>query len=193
MPRTKQFDESEALEKAMTLFWSRGFEATSMQALVDTMGINRGSLYDSFGDKRTLFEKALERYDQEYRKARFERLETTLPPRRALEVFLEEAIEESVNDDERRGCFIVNTMLELAPHDPEITRYVTRVIKEAEASLERIIRRGQQRGEVSPAKDATALARFLLHVAFGLRVMARVNPRRSEMDAAARFALSALD
>ncbi len=193
MARIKQFDENQALEKAMSLFWSRGFEATSMQALVDTMGINRGSLYDSFGDKRTLFEKALERYDRDYRKARFERIEATDPPRRALEAFFEEVIEESVDDDERRGCFIVNTMLELAPHDPEIARHLSRVMAEIEASLERIVRRGQKSGEIDPAKDASALARFILHVAFGLRVSARINPRREAMEDAARMALAALD
>jgi len=87
MPRTKQFDEDVVLERAMNLFWSRGFEATSMQALVDNMGINRGSLYGTFEDKRTLFERALERYDGAYRRDRFDRLETRYRPRRRSRSF----------------------------------------------------------------------------------------------------------
>jgi len=192
MPRTKQFDEDVVLERAMNLFWSRGFEATSMQALVDNMGINRGSLYGTFEDKRTLFERALERYDGAYRRDRFDRLETRYRPRRALEVFLAQVIDESIEDEERRGCFIVNTALELAPHDPEIAAYVEQVRKEIVDSLTRIIRRGQDSGEIRSSEDAQTLARTLLTVAFGLRVWARIAPRRKEMEQTMRAALALL-
>ena len=192
MPRTKQFDEDVVLERAMNLFWSRGFEATSMQALVDNMGINRGSLYGTFEDKRTLFERALERYDGAYRRDRFDRLETRYRPRRALEVFLAQVIDESIEDEERRGCFIVNTALEVAPHDPEIAAYVEQVRKEIVDSLTRIIRRGQDSGEIRSSEDAQTLARTLLTVAFGLRVWARIAPRRKEMEQTMRAALALL-
>jgi TetR/AcrR family transcriptional repressor of nem operon len=192
MPRTKQFDEDVVLERAMNLFWSRGFEATSMQALVDNMGINRGSLYGTFEDKRTLFERALERYDGAYRRDRFDRLETRYRPRRALEVFLAQVIDESIEDEERRGCFIVNTALELAPHDPEIAAYVEQVRKEIVDSLTRIIRRGQESGEIRSSEEAQTLARTLLTVAFGLRVWARIAPRRKEMEQTMRAALALL-
>jgi len=101
-------------------------------------------------------------------------------------------IDESIEDEERRGCFIVNTALELAPHDPEIAAYVEQVRKEIVDSLTRIIRRGQESGEIRSSEEAQTLARTLLTVAFGLRVWARIAPRRKEMEQTMRAALALL-
>lgn len=192
MVRAKQFDEAEALEKAMDAFWSRGFEATSVQDLVDRMGINRGSLYATFGDKRALFRRAMERYDAEHRARRLNALAKTHPPRKAIEAFFEAAVEESLGDRERRGCFITNTALELKSHDAKTARTVAKSLAAIEAGFRRLIARAQARGEIDPERDARALAAFLLGCLLGIRVLARVRPQPRLLRGVAETALAAL-
>src|SRR3990172_6240491 len=119
MPWDKNFDVGETLEKAMQTFWAHGYEATSMQDLVDCTGVNRGSLYATYGDKRTLFLAALRMYDEKMRRQLLADIEARYQPREAIrrmfEVFLANVSERGGN----RGCFLTNTALELASHDAE--------------------------------------------------------------------------
>lgn len=105
MARPREFDEETALDAAMACFWQRGYAATSVRDLADKMGISAPSLYNTYGDKHALFARALERYLDQWTRARIKRLEDSLPPREAIRKFIEEIIERSVNDRERRGCF----------------------------------------------------------------------------------------
>lgn len=179
MPWEKQFDTDEALRKAMTTFWARGYEATSIQNLVDCMGINRGSLYATFGDKRGLFIQALRRYDAIHRQAWVTALARSGSPRKAIEAAFEGAIAAVLESGSRDGCFLVNTALELSPHDEEVAEIVGHGLVEMEAFFREMIEKGQASGEIPPHVAAADTARALLGLFVGLRVLSRSRPEKS--------------
>lgn len=192
MPWEKQFDRDAVLDKAMLAFWSRGYEATSMQDLVDQTGINRGSLYATFGDKHALFLAALRLYDEKMRRKLLADLEAHYAPREAIgrvfQAFLGQASERGGN----RGCFITNTALELAAHDADARRIVAQGQEEIEAFFARMIRSGQARGEIAPELDAVEASRGLLASLIGLVVLMRSRPSRPLLEAVAADALRRL-
>ena len=176
MPWEKQFDIDSALAKAMQIFWSRGYEATSVQDLVDGMGINRGSLYATFGDKRSLFLQALRRYDTIHREAWVTSLSSTNSPRSAILNAFEDAVSAVLTNKSRDGCLLVNTALELSPHDKEISGIVAHGLAEMEAFFRRMIENGQSAGEIPPHVAAEETARTLLGLFVSLRVFSRSRP-----------------
>jgi len=192
MPRPREFDETTALDTAITCFWHRGYEATSVRDLADSMGISSPSLYNAFGDKRTLFVAALERYLDHFTRARIKRLEDSLPPKQAVRHFIEEIIERSLSDRERRGCFLINSALEVAPHDRELGELIADRLGEIEAFFRRSIRAAQTAGTVPQNLAAKDLARLLLGVLLGIRVLARAKPERALLEGLARPALALL-
>lgn len=179
MPWTKNFDIDVTLDKAMRLFWSRGYDATSMTDLVRNMGINRGSLYDTFGDKRSLFIAALHRYDDKCRKSRLAALERELCPIAAIQGLFDHWIDLILDDPTRAGCFLTNTALELSTHDCEIENIVAQSQKETEQFFYRLIKTGQRSGDIPHALDARQTARVLLAELVGLLVLARSRPERA--------------
>jgi len=193
MPWEKQFDADEVLDRAMQAFWARGYQATSLQDLVQCTGINRGSLYSAFTDKRALFIAALRRYDSKNRRELLARLEQAFEPRDAIrELFL--AFTRQV--DERggnRGCFLTNTALELAAHDPEVGRLVAASQQKIEAFLARMIRKGQAGGQIPAELKAAKTARGLLASLIGLIVLTRSRPQRALLDAIVDDAMHRLD
>ena len=192
MGRPREFDETAALNAAMECFWRDGYEATSVRDLAARMGITGASLYNAFGDKRSLFAEVLERYAERSTRERIIRLETNLPPKQAVGAFLGEIVERSLDGD-RRGCLLVNTALEVAPHDPELQAAVAVRLGEIEAFFRRAITAAQADGSVPPDRDPSDLARLLLGVTLGLRVLARSKPERELLEGIVRPALSLLD
>lgn len=192
MPWEKQFDHDEVLGKAMQAFWSRGYEATSMQDLVDCTGINRGSLYATYGDKRALFLAALRMYDERMRRKLLADLEARHAPREAIRqlflAFLSQTSERAAN----RGCFLTNTALELAAHDSEVRRIIARAQAQIEAFFARMIRKGKSCGEVSRHVRTIESARGLLATLIGFVVLARSRPDRSLLRTIADDALQRL-
>ena len=176
MPWEKRFDSEAVLDKAMRAFWARGYEATSMQDLVDCMGINRGSLYATFGDKRSLFIKALRRYDARERAAWVATLAATESPRESILAAFDGAIAAVLERGSRDGCLLVNTALELSPHDEEISKIVARGLAEMEGFFRGRIEAGQRSGEIPAAVEAGEAARALLGLFVGLRVLSRSRP-----------------
>jgi TetR/AcrR family transcriptional repressor of nem operon len=178
MPWEKQFDVDEVLAKAMRAFWNRGYEATSMQDLVDVTGINRGSLYATYRDKHELFLAALRMYAEKIHHKRLVDLAARYGPRetirRAFLAFTSQASEGGGS----RGCFLTNTALELAAHDPEAGRIVAQAQKKTEAFFERLVREGKARGEVAPHVNPEKAASALLASLIGLSVLARSRPER---------------
>jgi|SRR5579862_800237 TetR/AcrR family transcriptional repressor of nem operon len=192
MARPREFDEATALEAAIECFWHRGYEATSIRDLADKMGISGPSLYNTFGDKHALFVQALERYLDHSTRARIKRLEDTLPPKQAIRCFIEEIIERSVNDRERRGCFLINSALEVAPHDRKLGKLIADRLAEIEAFFCRAIKAAQRDGVVPQDRGAKDIARLLLGVLLGIRVLARSKPERALLEGVARPALALL-
>ena len=193
MARPREFDEATALEAAIECFWHRGYEATSVRDLADKMGISGPSLYNAYGDKRALFAQALEYYVDNSARALIKRLEASLPPKQAVRRFIEEIIDRSVNDRERRGCFLINSALEVAPHDRQLGALIADRLSEIEAFFYRSIKAAQAKGAVPRNRVARDLARLLLGVLLGIRVLARSKPERALLQGVARPALALLD
>jgi TetR/AcrR family transcriptional repressor of nem operon len=193
MARPREFDETAALEAAITCFWSRGYEATSVRDLAENMGLSAPSLYNTYGDKHALFVQALEHYLDRSMRERIERLQKSLPPKQAVRKFIGEIIDHSVSDRARRGCFLVNSALEMAPHDKKLGGLIADRLTELEAFFARSIRKAQAEGTVPRKPVAKDLARLLLGVVLGIRVLARVRPERDSLESLARPALALLD
>jgi TetR/AcrR family transcriptional repressor of nem operon len=181
------------LDAAIACFWHRGYEATSVRDLAETMGISGPSLYNAFGDKRALFVAALERYLDHSTRARIKRLGDSLPPKQAVRRFIEEIIERSLSDRERRGCFLINSALEVAPHDRKLGALIADRLGEIEAFFRRSVEAAQADGSVPSDRSPGDLARLLLGVLLGIRVLARSKPERALLAGVASPALALLD
>jgi TetR/AcrR family transcriptional repressor of nem operon len=191
MARPREFDEATVLEAAMNCFWAQGFESTSVRDLAEEMGITGASLYNAFGDKRSLYRRALGHYLQTSVRDRVSRLEQ-LPPFPAIRAFFDEVIERSMTDKQRRGCMLVNAALELAPYDAEFQKVVSQEMVFIETFFRRCIAAGQQDGTISPARPPAELAKLLLSVLLGIRVLARTRPQRAVLAGAAGGVLELL-
>ena len=192
MARPREFDESAVLDAAIQCFWSRGYEATSVKDLIDETGITAASLYNAYGDKRGLFRTALDRYVEKSIAGRMQRC-AELPPREAIEAFFAEILSRSLDDLEHKGCMLVNSALEMAPHDPEFQRIIARVLTRTEKFFLGCIERGQAAGTITHAMRAGQLARHLLGVLIGVRVLARVRPERALLEGVIAPALGLLN
>ncbi|WP_229600327.1 TetR/AcrR family transcriptional regulator [Reyranella humidisoli] len=192
MARLKEFDEDSALDAAVDCFWSRGYEATSVRDLAREMGIGGASLYNTFGGKRALFERVLERYANRSTRERIARLEANHRPREAIRAFLAEVIERSLKDSDCKGCLLVNSALDVAPHDPQLGRAVTGYLEEIRSFFQRAVEAANKAGETPPGTDANALSIHLLGVLMGMRVLARTGARRQTLEAVVRPALDLL-
>jgi TetR/AcrR family transcriptional repressor of nem operon len=191
MARPREFDETAVLEAAMNCFWAQGFGQTSVRDLVERMGITGASLYNAFGDKRSLYRQAFIYYLAQSVRERIARLEK-LPPATAVRAFFDEVIERSVDDNQHRGCLLVNAALELAPYDPEFQDLVAEELIFIEAFFRRCIETGQKDGSIADARPADELAKLLLSVLLGIRVLARTRPQRDVLEGAARAVLALL-
>jgi TetR/AcrR family transcriptional repressor of nem operon len=176
MPWEKQFDIDEVLDKAMQAFWSRGYEATSMQALVERTGINRGSLYSTYRDKHALFLAALRKFTEEIHHKRLADLESRYAPREAIRQLFLAYISQASEKGSNCGCFLTNTALELAAHDREARRIVVEAQKKTEEWFARMIRKGKAEGGIAPNVKPAEAASALLASLIGLSVLMRSRP-----------------
>jgi len=193
MARTKDFDETEVLNKAIAIFWHKGYNGTSMQDLVDGLGISRSSLYDTYGDKHTLFVKALESYQKAGSAKVCAIANSSGPAKETIKKLLELVIGELLGDKMQKGCFMVNAEVEVAPHDAEVSKMVCQNDQQVEDAFYKVIKEGQESGEIANRQDARALARFTFNTIKGLRVTAKSTTDKTMFDDIIRLALSALD
>ena len=193
MARHKEFDREEALHKAMEVFWSRGYEATSVGDLVKHMGINRQSLYDTFGDKHSLYLQALDRYREVEGRKMFELLERPGSVKRALRQLFERVVECSLGGGERRGCFVGNATSELAGRCKATAEKACGNMAAAEEALYRALLRGKREGEIRGGRDPRAVARFLYSSLQGLQLMSKATGDRKTLEDVVRVTLSVLD
>jgi len=173
----------------MNCFWAHGFGQTSVRDLAEQMGITGASLYNAFGDKRSLYRQAFVHYLAQTVRDRVARLDK-LPPTQAIRAFFDEIIERSVDDEQRRGCMLVNAALELAPYDAEFQRLVVEEMIFIEAFFRRCVEAGQKDGSIVATRPAEELAKLLLSVLLGIRVLARTRPQREVLAGAANGALA---
>lgn len=175
MVRTKVFNETEVLEKAVKLFWCKGFNGTSAQDLVDGLGISRSSLYDTFGDKRTLFIRALQHYRAHAAKELITMIKESNNIANTIEHIFKMAVKDSLEDKLSKGCFVVNTTIELAPHDKDIAAIINQNMLDIEKALTLAIKKGQENGSFTNKHSAQSLSRFIFNTISGLRVAAKSN------------------
>jgi len=177
MARPREFDEEKVLTLAVEQFWERGYEATSIRDLAHAMGLTTASVYNAFGDKRAVYRRALDFYVERSFGDRVGRFESK-PPLLAIKAFFDEIIERSLSDIKRKGCMLVNSALEVAPHDEEFQRVVAEVLVQVEGFFLRCVQRGQADGTISDRQNATHLAGVLLSTLLGIRVLARTRPEK---------------
>lgn len=193
MARHKEFDREEALQKAMEIFWRRGYEATSIQDLVEHMGINRQSIYDTFGDKHALYLAALDRYREQSAAQFVELLEGPGSLKKSLRRLFDSVIDEATTDESRRGCFMANATMELAAGCTETATRAETNLQHVERAFEGALKRAQGAGEIASGRSPRSLARFLFNNLVGLRVMAKTTRDRRVLEDIMRVTLSVLD
>lgn len=187
--RPKNFNPEEALNKAMDLFWDRGFEATSIQDLVDNVGINRASMYDTFGDKRAFFCAAVEHYGKTVTESQLRTLEAAESPLEGVRQWFC-SLAATATDGRLRGCLVTNTAIELAPHNENIGDAVRKALLHMEDSICNALIRAQDAGQMADHADARALARFLIGSAQGIVVLSRAGAERETIADMLKVALS---
>lgn len=192
MARTKEFDPEEALDRALDIFWRRGYEGTSLRDLLEGMDISRQSLYDTFGDKRSLFLKVLARYEDLTMQGLIQLLQGrgTLT---AIRGFAEYFLHEVVHDGDRGSCLMATTSLEVGRSDPEIQAVVKAYFTRIETQIHTVLAGAMEAGQLAPDRDLRALARHLVNSIHGLGIMGRAGFSRPVLRQMLNVALSVLD
>ncbi|WP_031070245.1 TetR/AcrR family transcriptional regulator [Streptomyces sp. NRRL S-118] len=194
MARTKEFDPDAALQSALELFWERGYEATSMADLVDRLGIGRASIYATFGSKHELYLRAMDRYAETREPSLVVQLSQPGPALPAVRAVIRGFAAEASSDEERLvGCFFTNTAAELAPHDRAATRRVEISWEHIETALHSALVRAQAQGELPAERAPRALARMLLVLLQGIRIVGKASGDPARVRDAAEQALALLD
>jgi len=181
MARVRAFNEAEVLDKALDIFWLKGYHATSANDLVSELGLSRSSIYSTFTDKRTLFIKTLERYSQRSIDEVLEAIKQSDDIPETITAILKDVILQDYSLKVPKGCFMVNTGIELAAHDEEIKEIVNQHMKKVESTLKTAINKGQQLGQISPNNNAEILARFICNNISGLKVAVKSNRNKKDL------------
>ncbi|HEY6901353.1 MAG TPA: TetR/AcrR family transcriptional regulator [Puia sp.] len=192
MPRTKSFNEEDMLDKAKDLFWRKGFNGTPPQDILDETGLSRSSLYDTYGDKHSLFIKTLQRYRDCETSAVIGFIDQAEDVPQAFRQLFQETYRECLSAQGRRGCFMINTVHELVPHDARVETIVRENRQAIEDAFARAIRRGQQKGQIAKAHQPRSLARFLLNGLWGLSTQVKLGIDKKIADDIIKTTLSFL-
>ena len=191
MPRAKEFDRTEVLEQAMKVFWQAGYADTSMQDLVEHMGINRFSIYEAFGSKHALFVEALEHYQSKLVWPSFAALESRDSSLADIRRFFDGLLEMSKSERADWGCLLCNTAAELS-EDSEAVESVSRYIERATRAFARALSNAKKRGELPPEFKVRPYARYLVGVILGFSVYIKTIVDRAAVADYVRMALAAI-
>jgi TetR/AcrR family transcriptional repressor of nem operon len=189
MARSKEFVPERALAKAMSVFWRSGYENTSLETLMREMGIAKQSLYDTFGDKRSLYLKALAYY-RDQTNGDMQRMLDEIPSVKDGFAKLLYGLAAETREQHERGCLLLSANLQRDPKDAVVRDFLRDNQARVEGIFVQALRRAQQQGELSPKEDAAALARFLVVTIQGMRAMARLKSDRKALEQVANVALS---
>jgi len=193
MARPREFDADVALERAMEVFWSKGYEATSLDDLCEATGLSRSSFYATFGSKRSLLLRSVDRYVEQRGPRIAEILGRPLPICEAFAALAQQFIEQIVSGPGRRGCFLGNCAAELPRSDRAALARVRQGLESTETAFRDALTRAQSRGELAADADVSALARFLMSGFQGLRLVGKVNPDRATLEDIAGTMLRCLE
>lgn len=174
MPRRKQFDPDRALNQAMELFWERGYEGTSVQDLLDRLGINRFSLYAAFGSKRSLFLRALDRYRDSVATEWLGRLEAPDAGLEEVRAYFHASVRRLSGPNGWRACLMLNSAVERVPHDQRAAEKVRAHLERLERAFRAALEQAQGRSQMRAGHDPVRLARYLTGSVQGLGVLAKI-------------------
>jgi len=192
MARPKKFDETVTLKKALNVFWKNGYAGTSMADLVKAMEINPPSLYDTYGDKHSLFLTALREYQKSQQEWMLQLFSSKMSVREIFGQLLNSVVEETLVDPDRKGCFMVNTTAELANRDQDAFLIINENEKQIVAMITSLVKKGQSSGEISVEKDSTIIAAYLFTVVQGLRIQASANPDQKLLQGVIKTVISGI-
>ncbi len=190
MARKREFDENEALKQAMQLFWVQGYEKTSMEELVNCMGVHRKSIYDTFGNKHELFIKALEYYKTTIGQQLLQQVENEKTALGKIKALFDYAWIN--NKEQAKGCLIVNTGVELSPHDEAIAQIVRLNFFETERVIYQLLQQGQIAGEFSSTIDLSTTTQFIHNSLIGIRVQLKTTDEKEKLQPIIDMTLSVL-
>ena len=190
MARLREFDVDEALDRATKLFWSKGYEATSIQDLVEATGVNRASLYATFGDKGQLFAAVLDRYDQRVNENVGRALDPPAAGAAAVQAWFKVLIEKATESHGPRGCLMLNTVTGCTTAPEPIRDQVAATVL---ATTDRVQQALARDPALAGRSDLRGVARFLAAEAHGLSVLARAGVRGRELETAAEIALRVIE
>ena len=193
MPRVKSFDEEEVLAKAMHLFWKQGYAATSIQDLVTYLGINRASLYDTFGDKEQLFKKSFALYRKQSIEGISQLLNSHSNVRDGFYTLFNKAIDEALLDPDRKGCFAVNNTTELVPNNESCLEILSTNRSAFEQLFYEYLKKGQENGQLKKGNDLKSLASLLFTLYNGMLVVSKINRNKKELMETVKLTLRLMD
>jgi TetR/AcrR family transcriptional repressor of nem operon len=192
MARTKNFDEQQILKKAMDIFWQKGYHATSVQDLVDGLCINRASMYDTYGDKHQLFLNTLKEY-KEKNATYWNSIDyDNIKPLQYIQHLFNNIVLEDIDSQFKKGCYMVNAAVEMIPHDDEVVTLVEENRKLVEENIAKIIKKGQEIGEINSLSTSLEYARFLFNTIQGLKVMSKVTSDVKILEGIAKISIDTL-
>ena len=193
MARPQMFDEQVVLDKAVQVFWRQGFEATSVDDLLEETGLARQSMYNTFGNKHAFYLAALKHYQDVLGARMLSTLKGAPNLKEAFRRLFEQVVGDAISETKGPGCMMVNAATELASRDVAVAALTLEAERDKERIFAELIRQAQVRGEVAGTKDPEMLAKFFYNTVLGLRVRATRKPNREELEPIVTATLSLLD
>ena len=182
MPKSVLFDREEVIERVTQLFWQKGYNGTSMQDLVDITGLNRSSIYNSFGDKFSLFEESLRHYQKKQQELMQAHFSSGQSPKTSIISFFEGMRDEVIQSKSEKGCFITNCTVELGNSESKVHDFLSENQESMVNMFTTLIKKAQEIGEIDPSKDARQVALYLFSNLHGLRLISILNPETSDIE-----------
>ena len=173
MPWEKTFDTEDVIARAITVFWQKGYEATSMADLTKAMGINKGSLYNAFGSKKKLFMRALQQYDKDRSQRTLTKMNAIEAPLDAITGLFDQVINHNCSNPRNKGCLLVNTAMDLPNHDADIQKMVDKSLDNVKDFFVENIMRGQADGSIPAHINPQTTAHVLRSLIVGMQVLSR--------------------
>ncbi len=194
MARPREFNTTEALERAMQRFWAKGYRGTSLDDLTRAMGLSKSSLYETFGSKHELFLSAIDHYSETVAARRPAALMAgAAAPKAGIAAIFDYFIDDLLGQGETCGCFAHNCAVEVALHDTAAATRAAACLAHLEEAFHEALRSAQAAGEIPAQRDARALARYLTSSLHGLMVVAKANPHRAALEDVVGTVLSVLE
>ena len=181
MPRPPEYDRDEVLSQAMAVFWEQGYGKTSVGDLVEATGLQPGSLYAAFGNKKGLFLEVIDLYNKDFLDSIRNLRESETPAIEKIDALLRQIAADQADGNDERGCLTVNALLELSQHDSEIAARLRSYNRRLCKSFAALIVDGQRDGDIASGRDSDALAMFLMNNIWGMRVMCKSKPDRNAL------------